>query len=136
MVRSMQKAGSKRLGLGKNARKLGNDHVQKGLTVIGPGDRVRAALEVLSKTGAMKRPYPKQRWSTKVYVVVTRLARKLGFARYTLRGLPRRRFEREDLQLVGKGRKGAAAPPAGDNDTEEAVAKRGSKLTSRQARDG
>ena len=137
MVRGMQKAGAKRLGLKKNARKVGNDHVQKSLPVLNPGDRVRAAIEILSKTGAMERKYPKQRWSSRVYVVVKRLGRKLGFARYTLRGLPRRRFEREDLQLVGRGqKKDAEGPSEEESDTEEAVAKRGSKLTSRRARDG
>lgn len=72
--------------------------VRKNLKILSVGDRVRYAVEHVRKTGANKRPYPKQRWSDSVHTVKRVVARKLGFASYVLDGLPRRRFEREDLQ--------------------------------------
>jgi len=130
IVRKMQGQGIKRLGM-KGAKTLpGGAKVQKGQPVLEVGDRVRVALEKLSKTGSGKRPFPKQRWSSKIYVVARVLARKLGFARYTVRGAPRQRFEREDLQLVGKRggqRPGAAGQPADNDDIEDAVSRVASK---------
>ena len=133
IVTAMQSAGAKRLGL-KGAREVGGAKVQKSLPVLQPGDKVRVAVEILAKTGSMERKFPKQRWSSRVYVIAKRIARKLGFARYTVQGLPRRRFEREDLQLVGKaGKAGTAASDTQDN--EDAVLRRGSRRTDRIRRD-
>jgi len=135
VVRRMQSAGSKRLGMAKNSRKgPGNSKVQKTLAILEVGDHVRAALEKLLKTGAMKRPFPKQRWSSKVYRVATVKSRKLGFARYILAGRPKQRWEREDLQLVKrlgdrKLRRGAQIED--DDGSEAAVSKQGAKLSAR-----
>ena len=135
IVRRMQSEGSKRLGMGKNSRAgPGGAKVQKSLKILEVGDRVRAALEKLSKTDSMKRPFPKQRWSSRVYVVATVKSRKIGFARYVLQGLPRQRWEREDLQLVSKrgSRKSAAEEPHGDeSETDKAVARQGAKRSAR-----
>ena len=72
--------------------------VSKQLKILKVGDTVRYAIENVRKTGADKRPYPKQRWSEDTHTVQRVVKRKLGFASYVLSGLPRRRFEREDLQ--------------------------------------
>ena len=72
--------------------------VSKVLKILKVGDRVRYAIENIRKTGADKRPYPKQRWSDSVHTVTRVVNRKLGFASYVLSGLPKKRFEREDLQ--------------------------------------
>ena len=76
--------------------------VSKQLKILQVGDRVRYAVENLRKDGGLgtagKRAYPKQRWSDSVHTVTKVVNRKLGFASYVLSGLPRRRFEREDLQ--------------------------------------
>lgn len=72
--------------------------VSKVLKILKVGDRVRYAIENIRKTGANKRPYPKQRWSDSVHTVTKVVTRKLGFASYVLSGLPRKRFEREDIQ--------------------------------------
>jgi len=135
VVRRMQKHGMKRLGMAKNSRKgPGNSKVQKTLAILEVGDHVRAALEKLLKTGAMKRPFPKQRWSSKVYRIATVKSRKLGFARYILAGRPKQRWEREDLQLVKrlgdrKLRRGAQIED--DDGSEAAVSKQGAKLSAR-----
>jgi hypothetical protein len=131
VVRRMQKHGMKRLGMKKNSRQgPGTAKVQKTLAILQVGDHVRAALEKLRKTGAMKRPWPKQRWSSKVYRVATVKPRKLGFARYALSGLPNNRWEREDLQLVkrlGARKLKRGAQPEDDNETEQAVSRQASK---------
>ena len=140
VVRGMQRSGAKRLGLRKNSRK-GPDgaKVQKSLPVLEVGDRVRAAIENLRGKQDMEfRKFPQQRWSSKIYVVATVKARKLGFARYVLQGLPRQRWEREDLQLVRKlksRKSGKEEPPEDDSGTEKAVAKRASKLHVRHDRE-
>ena len=72
--------------------------VSKQLKILKVGDTVRYAIENVRKTGADKRPYPKQRWSEDTHTVRRVVKRKLGFASYVLSGLPKRRFEREDLQ--------------------------------------
>ena len=76
--------------------------VSKQLKILKVGDKVRYAIENLRKdrgiSTASKRAYPKQRWSDTVHNVTKVVVRKLGFASYVLSGLPRRRFEREDLQ--------------------------------------
>ena len=135
VVQRVQAGGAKRLGMAKNSRKgPGDAKVQKTLKILQVGDHVRAALEKLRKTGAMKRPFPKQRWSSKVYRIAKVLSRKLGFARYTLSGLPRQRWEREDLQLVQRlgDRKLRRGEQLGDdNESEPAVAKQASKLSAR-----
>ena len=135
IVQRVQGAGAKRLGMAKNSRKgPGDAKVQKTLKILQVGDHVRAALEKLQKTGAMKRPFPKQRWSSKVYRVAKVISRKLGFARYTLAGLPRQRWEREDLQLVKRlgDRKLRRGEQLGDdNEIDRDVAKQASKLSAR-----
>jgi len=137
VVRAMQGQGAKNLGMDKNSRTLpGGAKVQKRLPVLQVGSRVRIALEKLSKDSGMtgKRPYPKQRWSSKIYTILRVVARKLGFARYTVRGAPRQRFEREDLQLIGKPgdrRQGVGAPYEDSDDIEGAVSKLAAKRTSR-----
>lgn len=134
IVSRMQSSGAKRLGLRKNARKgPGNAKVQKSLKILNVGDKVRAALENLRGKQDMEfRKFPKQRWSSKVYVVAKVLSRKLGFARYVLRNLPRQRWEREDLQLVSRKPRarngGKEEPPDDDTETELAVSKQSSKL--------
>ena len=72
--------------------------VSKQLKILKVGDTVRYAIEHTRKEGSQKRPYPKQRWSNDTHTVTRIVKRKLGFASYVLSGLPRRRFEREDLQ--------------------------------------
>ena len=135
VVRRMQTHGMKRLGMAKNSRKgPGNAKVQKTLKILQEGDHVRAALEKLRKTGAMKRPFPKQRWSSKVYRVARVVTRKLGFARYILSGLPRQRWEREDLQLVkrlGDRKLRRGEQLADDNESDKDVSKQSSKLSAR-----
>ena len=74
--------------------------VSKVLRVLKVGDTVRYAVEHVRKTGANKRPYPKQRWSDSTHVIARVVIRKLGFASYVLRGKAQRRFEREDLLKV------------------------------------
>jgi hypothetical protein len=135
VVRRMQASGAKRLGMKKNARKgPGGAKVQKTLAILQVGDHVRAALEKLRKTGAMKRPWPKQRWSSKVYRVAKVISRKIGFARYTLGGLPRQRWEREDLQVVkrlGARKLRRGEQPGGNDETEQGVSRQSSKLSAR-----
>ena len=68
-------------------------------------------------------------------MIATRQLRKLGFARYVVQGIPRQRFEREDLQLIGKRgaqRPGMAAQPEDNDGTEDAVSRLASKRTSRR----
>ena len=72
--------------------------VSKSLKILKVGDKVRYAIENIRKTGANKRPYPKQRWSDSVHTVIRVIRRKLGFATYVLSNLPKKRFEREDIQ--------------------------------------
>ena len=134
MVRAMQAKGAKRLGVEKNSRAgPGGARVQKTLKVLQVGDYVRAAIEILSKDTGMtgKRPYPKQRWSSKVYRIARVIPRKIGFARYQLSKLPRQRFEREDLQLVRRSGQGPGALPEADDRTEAAVAKQAAKRSGR-----
>jgi hypothetical protein len=132
MVRAMQKSGFKRLALGKHSKKSKTGAtVQKGQQVLAVGDRVRAAIEHLSKDSSMKRPFPTQRWSSTVYRVAKVLQRKVGYARYQLSRLPRQRFEREDLQYVGGQKSGPEEAPAGNLHIEKAVAKRAAKRTAR-----
>ena len=103
VVRKMQKRGAKRLGMAKNSREgPSGAKVQKTLKVLRVGDKVRVALENVRKTGGLKRAYPTQRWSSKVHSVLEVKSRKLGFAVYVVSDLPKRRFEREDVQLVKK----------------------------------
>ena len=140
VVSGMQTSGAKRLGLRKNSRKgPGGAKVQKSLPVLEVGDRVRAAIENLRGKQDMEfRKYPQQRWSSKIYVVATVKPRKLGFARYILRGMPRQRWEREDLLLVRKLKSrnaGKEESPSGDNEIEPAVAKQSSKLHVRHDRE-
>ena len=99
--------------------------VSKRLKVLKVGDWVRFAIEHVRKTGADKRPYPKQRWSSKTYRVKTVKPTPLGFGKYILERLPRRRFEREDLQFLRRG--GGAV--FGDDSSDEAEAMRGSRRT-------
>jgi hypothetical protein len=131
IVGRMQGAGAKRLGMKGNSRKnTKGQKVQKTLKILEVGDRVRVALEKLRKTGAMKRPFPKQRWSSKVHVIAKVHARKIGFARYSVRALPKQRWEREDLQLVGKQKdlaSGKVTQPEDSNDTADAESKQGAK---------
>ena len=104
--------------------------VQKTLKVLEVGDKVRVALEKLRKTGANKRPFPSQRWSSRVHVIAKVHARKVGFARYSVQALPRQRWEREDLQLVGKRKdlaSGKVAQPEDSNDTADAESRQGAK---------
>ena len=132
IVRAMQKSGAKRIGIEKNSRAgPGGARVQKTLKILAVGDYVRAALEKLSKTGSQKRPFPTQRWSSKVYRIAKVLSRKIGFARYQLSKLPRQRFEREDLQLVRRSGQGPGGLPEADDRTEPAVAKLASKRSGR-----
>ena len=91
-------AGRKRVE--KTGRIVNGARVSKVLKVLKVGDTVRIALENLRKTGANKRSKPKQRWSSDTYNIQRVVSRKLGMASYVLQGLPRRRFEREDLQLI------------------------------------
>ena len=134
IVRAMQGQGVKRLKLAGRTRKdKGGALVPKNLKILEVGDRVRVALEHLKKDGAQHRPFPKQRWSSNIYVVAKVKVRKLGLARYQLSKLPRQRFEREDLQLVGRRKPGSAGPPEEDAHTEQAVAKLASKRTGRYA---
>ena len=75
--------------------------VSKQLKILKRGNRVRYAIENLRKDrglgNAGKRSYPKQRWSDTVHTITKIVVRKFGFAPYVLSGLPRRRFEIEDL---------------------------------------
>ena len=125
VVRAMQAKGAKRLSLKDTRTTATGARVQKSLKILNVGDSVRVAIEKLSKTGAMKRPFPKQRFSSTIYKVAKVLQRKLGVARYQLSTLPRQRFEREDLLKVnGQGIR------AGDR-ADEAVAKLASKRRGR-----
>lgn len=130
VVGAMQKKGAKRLKM-KGARDMGAGvKVQKGQEILTEGDYVRVAVEQLRKTGANRRPFPKQRWSTKVYRIARVVARKLGYAKYIVQGLPKQRWEREDLQKVRKPKAGA---PVEDDDTAKLVAKQASKRAERHA---
>jgi hypothetical protein len=129
IVKAMQGQGVKRLNLAGRTRKdKGGALVPKNLKILQVGDRVRVALEHLKKDSAGHRPFPKQRWSSKIYVVAKVKVRKLGLARYQLSKLPHQRFEREDLQLVSAPRRKSGY----DEDyTEQAVAKLASTRTDR-----
>lgn len=103
MVAAMRKAGQKRVDKAPGRMIVAEGRpakVPKTLLILKVGDRVRYAVEHIRKTGANKRPFPKQRWSGKVHRVSRVIPRMLGFAMYALAGLPRQRFEREDLQLI------------------------------------
>ncbi len=133
IVKRMQTSGAKRLNMKGNSRTTASGaKVQKQLKILEVGDKVRVALENLKKDGALKRGFPKQRWSSRVYVVGEVRQRKLGFARYLLRGQAHKRYEREDLQLVRKlaaQRSGRGAPLADSDETDHAVARQASKRT-------
>ena len=101
ITKAMNAAGAKRLTK-VPSRTVNGARVSKQLKVLSVGDSVRYALENIRKTGANKRPYPSQRWSDEIKTIQRVVSRKLGFASYVLSGLPRRRFEREDLQKVAK----------------------------------
>jgi hypothetical protein len=134
MVKTMQTLGSKRIAIGNRSRKAPDGSTrQKTVKMLQIGDRVRVALEKLSKDGSQKRPFPKQRWSSTVYKVAKILRRKIGFARYAISKLPRQRFEREDLQRVGgpTRRSGSEEASGDDEKTEHLVAKQASKRRSR-----
>ena len=94
----MNEQGFKRVKKQPSRTDSSGNRVTKTLKVLEVGNRVRYAIEHVRKTGANKRPYPKQRWSDNVHTVERIIKRKLGFASYVLSGLPSRRFEREDLQ--------------------------------------
>ena len=94
----MNEQGFKRVKKQPSRTDAAGNRVSKTLKVLEVGDRVRYAIENVRKTGANKRPYPKQRWSDTVHTIEKIKSRKLGFASYVLSGLPSRRFEREDLQ--------------------------------------
>ena len=134
VVRAMQRKGAKRLGTEKGSRQgPGGAKVQKTLKILQVGDYVRVALEKLSKDTGMtgKRPYPSQRFSTRIYRVAEVMIRKIGFARYRLSRLAHQRFEREDLLLVRRSAAGPGGLPEADDQTEKAVAKLASKQTAR-----
>ena len=137
MVRLMQRKGMKRLGLAARTRKTPDGAlVPKNLKILRVGDKVRVALEHLSKDAGgpgQGRKFPKQRWSSTTYAIAKVLARKVGVARYQLSRLPRQRFEREDLQLVGRRKPGSAAQPEAGGGIEPAVAKLAAKRTDRYA---
>ena len=100
IMKKMMESGMKRVNrMGMREDETGA-RVSKQLKILKVGDRVRYALENVRKTGAAKqlRDRPRQRWSDSVHTVARVVNRKLGFAVYVLDGLPRRRFEREDLQ--------------------------------------
>jgi len=98
IVAAMMKAGSKRVSNQPSRTDAQGNRVSKALKILKVGDRVRYAVENIRKTGANKRPYPKQRWSDTVHTVAAVITRKLGFASYRLDGRPGKRYEREDLQ--------------------------------------
>ena len=99
IVRLMMEQGAKKVRKAPGRRDPNTGaKVSKQLKILKVGDTVRYAIENVRKTGADKRPYPKQRWSEETRTVQRVVKRKLGFASYVLSGLPRRRFEREDLQ--------------------------------------
>ncbi len=97
---AMRKAGAKRVGRMGSRKDAEGNRVSKSLKILSVGDRVRYALENIRKTGANKRPYPKQRWSDTTHTVQKIHPRKTGFARYTISNKEGRRFEREDLQKI------------------------------------
>lgn len=99
IVRLMTEAGEKRIGAA--GRVVDGNRVSKVLEVLRVGAKVRHAVTHVRKTGANKRSHPEQRWSGTVHTVTKVGARKVGFARYKISGMPKRWFEREDLQLVG-----------------------------------
>jgi hypothetical protein len=99
VAQAMDAAGAKRVAK-TPSRIVEGARVSKVLKVLSVGDTVRWALEHVRKTGASKRPYPKQRWSDQTTVVAKVVKLRLGFAGYVLRGKARRRFEREDLLKV------------------------------------
>ena len=99
LITAMMRAGAKRVEKqpGREDPNTGAK-VSKQLEILKVGDRVRFAIRMRRKTGSDKRPYPRQEWSDSVHTVTRVVTRKLGFASYVLSGLPRRRFEREDIQ--------------------------------------
>ena len=125
IVGNMRSAGKKRVE--RTGRIVDGARVSKVLKPLEVGDLVRFAIEHVRKTGANKRPYPKQRWSSKVYKVLRIIKPKIGFATYVLASLKTRRFEREDLQFVKRG----GDLPSGDDSTAPDEAKRGSKRARR-----
>ena len=96
----MRKAGAKRVGRMGSRKDAEGNRVSKSLKILSVGDRVRYALENIRKTGASKRPFPKQRWSDTTHTVQKIHPRKTAFARYTISNKEGRRFEREDLQKI------------------------------------
>lgn len=94
----MMEAGEKRIGAA--GRIVNGQRISKILPPLEVGSKVRHAVEHVRKSGANKRPYPKQRWSGTTHQVTRVIKRKIGFAKYVISGLPKRRWEREDLQLV------------------------------------
>ncbi len=101
IMRQMMAAGSKRIRKAKGRIDPNTGaKVSKALEILKVGDRVRYAVENVRKTGANQRKYPKQRWSDSIHTVSRVVVRKLGFASYVISGHARRRFEREDLQLL------------------------------------
>ena len=137
VVAGMTKAGATRLSRNATRKGQSGEVVPRNQPILTVGSRVRAAIEHLKKTGANKRPYPKQRWSSKVYVVARIHKRKLGLARYSLKGIPSQRFERADLQLIGKAASRSAQSAdkeernVRDDATEDAVARQGSRRLAR-----
>lgn len=95
---AMNKQGAKRMDKAPSRLDASGNKVTKMLKVLSVGDRVRYAVEHVRKTGANKRPYPKQRWSSTIHAVARVIKRKLGYANYSLDGRPGKRYEREDLQ--------------------------------------
>ena len=102
VVNAMMAQGEKRVRRVPGRTDSTGAKVSKQLKILKVGDSVRYAIEHIRKdagiSGTKKRAYPKQRWSDSVHTVLRVVKRKLGFASYVLSGLPKRRFEREDLQ--------------------------------------
>lgn len=96
----MIKAGAKRVDRQPSRVDSTGARVSKVLKILKVGDTVRIAIENVRKVGGNRRANPSQRWSDNTYKVQKVVARRLGMASYVLVGLPRRRFEREDLQLI------------------------------------
>ena len=94
----MNEQGFKRVLKQPSRTDSAGNRVSKTLKVLEVGDKVRYAVENVRKTGGNRRKYPEQRWSDNVHTIQKIISRKLGFASYVLSELPKRRFEREDLQ--------------------------------------
>ena len=100
IIRAMRAKGAKRVEGMKHRKDADGNMVSKVLAILKVGDRVRFAVEHMRKTGADKRPYPKQRWSDSTHTVTRVIRRAVGFAMYQLSGRARKRYEREDLQKI------------------------------------